>query len=101
MTPHESSQVHACNPPIRVNVGGDSGDDILSTLGLLCVQVLLIVSGFASLNFLQDVIDSGFRQRLVPKSSISKNLDFISAFSGFGKASYQIADLRHSNSWQG
>jgi hypothetical protein len=62
--------------------------------------VPLIVSRFAGLNFLQDVVDSGFRQRLVPKSGINKNFDFIRAFSGFGKASHEIMHLRHSDSWQ-
>jgi hypothetical protein len=94
-----SSKVHAHNPPIRVNVGDDSGDNVLSPLG--CVQVALIIGGFASLNLLQDVVDSAFCQGLVPKSGISKNFDFVSAFSGSGKASQEIADLRHSNSWQG
>jgi hypothetical protein len=57
MVPYETpwavgSKVHACNPPIRVNVGSDSGDDVLSPLGLFLVQMPLIVSGFAGLNFL-------------------------------------------------
>jgi hypothetical protein len=60
-----------------------------------------IVGGFAGLNFLQDVVDSGFRQGLVPKSGISKNFYFVSAFSGSGKAGHKIADLCHSDSWQG
>ncbi len=96
-----SSKVHALNPPIRVDVGSDSGDDVLSPLGLLRVQMLQIVGGFAGLNFLQDVEDSGFRQGLVPKSGISKNFDFVSPFAGSGKTGHEIADLRHSNSWQG
>ncbi len=75
-----SSKVHARNPPIRVNVRGDSGDDVLSPLGLFHVQMPQIVGGFAGLNFLQDVVDSFFRQGLVPKSGISKNFYFVSAF---------------------
>ncbi len=71
-----SSKVHARNPPIRVNVGGDSGDDVLSPLGLFLVQMPQIVGGFTGLNFLHDVVDSGFRQGLVPKSGISKNFFF-------------------------
>ncbi len=96
-----SSEVHALHPPIRVHVGGNSGDDVLSPLGLLRVQMPQIVGGFAGLNFLQDVVNSGFRQGLVPKSGVSKNFNFVSAFSGSGKTGYEIADLRHSDSWQG
>jgi hypothetical protein len=99
--PMGSSQVHAHNPVIRVHVGGDSGDDVLSPLGFLCVQVLLIVGHFAFLNFLQDVVNSGFRQRLVLKSGISEAFDFVSTFSGSGKASNDIAHLRQSDSWEG
>jgi hypothetical protein len=51
-----------------------------------------IVGGFAGLNLLQDVVNSGFRQRLVPKSGVRI---LISNFN------YEIADLRHSDSWQG
>jgi hypothetical protein len=54
-----SSKVHAHNPLIRVNVGGDSGDNVLSPLGLFYVQMPLIVGGFAGLNLLQDVVNSG------------------------------------------
>jgi hypothetical protein len=96
-----SSKVHALNPPIRVDISGDSGDDVLSPLGLLRVQMPQIFGGFAGLNFLQDVVDSGFRQGLVPKCGISKNFYFISAFSGSGKTGHEIADFRHSDSWQG
>jgi hypothetical protein len=42
--------------------------------------VPLIVGSFAGLNILQDVVNSGFRQRLVPKSGISETFDFVSAF---------------------
>ncbi len=87
----DNSKVHAFNPPIRVNVGGDSSDDVLSPLGLFRVQMPQIVGGFPGLNFLQDVVDSGFRQGLVPKGGISKNFYFVSTFSGSGK----------TDSWQG
>ncbi len=94
-----SSKVHALNPPIRVDVGG--GDDVLSPLGPLRIQMPQIVGGFAGLNFLQDVVNRGFRQGLVPKSGISKNFYFVSAFSSSGKTGHEIADLRHNDSWQG
>ncbi len=96
-----SSKVHALNRPIRIDVSGDSGTDVLSPLGLLRVQMPQIVGGFAGLNFLQDVVDSGFRQGLVPKSGINKIFYFVSAFSGSGKTGHEIADLRQSDSWQG
>ncbi len=75
--------------------------DVLSPLGLFRVQMPQIVGGFAGLNFLLDVVDSGFRQGLVPKSGVSKNFYFICAFSGSGKVRHEITDLRHSVSWQG
>jgi hypothetical protein len=57
-----SSKIHAGHLAVGVQVSNNSGNDVPSPLSFFLIQVLLIASGFAGLNFLQDVVNSGFRQ---------------------------------------
>jgi hypothetical protein len=61
--------------------------------------MLLIVGGFAGLNFFDDVVS----QCLVPNSIVSDKFNFIRAFAGSGEARNKIAHGRHSHSlrWGG
>ncbi len=85
-----SSKIHAGHPAIGIHIGRDSSADVLSPLGFLRIQVPLIVGGFAGLTLLQDVVNSGFRQRLVPKSSISETFDFVSAFPALARPATKL-----------
>jgi hypothetical protein len=68
--PMGSSQIHAGRLAVGLPVGDDNSNDIQSSLHFFRVQVLLIVGGFAGLNFLQDVVKSSLRQGLDLESSI-------------------------------
>jgi hypothetical protein len=107
--PMGSTQIHAGHPVVNRHIGGTAAT--MSRVRFVFIiwynyeknynkSVLLTIAFFTGLNFLEDVIDSSFCQGLVPKSGISEVFDFVSAFSGPGKARNKISPLHHCDSWQ-
>jgi hypothetical protein len=74
--PMGSRKIHAGNTAICFHFRGGSRDNVQSPLWFFRVLVLLIVGGFAGLNFFDEVVNGRIFQRFFPKSIVSDDFYF-------------------------
>ena len=94
-------KVRYSHPGLFLDGGCESGDELQVPLGFLGVQVVLIISYFASLLFVNNAEYCGFVKALIPKGKVSHFFYLLETLPALAYAATKSLTLVTIQYWEG